>query len=650
MRLDTLRTLALWITPLAFALGATAPAAGAGPKKPAPPFTLNDTRGQTFDLNKAKDRPLLILYFFDVDSRPSQEGLLALGQTAKQFKDTDLAVWAITLSPKDRVAAFAKSAGLTFPLLLDSGAVSDQYQARVVLPTVCLVGPGLTLLDRFQGGGKTTEAMLLRVAERKLQQRSPQVAGALGAEVAKRDPKNAKARAVQGYAALKEKKPKQAQEVFAALAKGGGEGEVLGKEGLAAVHASRGEADQALALASEVEQKAPERAYARVIKADVLYARNQKKEAEEEYRKATEAKDAEPYQDALRFNQLGRLYANRGEYQKARALYDEAVQVDPYYVEGTTNKGVSYEKQGQWDKALESYRQALAVDGGDAFAGVLARKAQEMVDLQRDADRSKRMDQLVRDLAARYRSQKEAPPRTEDAWTSGPMILTFLDVQEKGGLAERDGFSAVFLAQLTDRLNTSGRVKVVERALMERLLEELNLGSSELASPETALRLGRILAARLIGTGTVLHGAQGSLLSLRLIDTETSAIPQVSTQTVDSAGALDKNLFALNREILRTVVTQYPLRGFVARIDGPQALLNLGSAQGVVQGTRFAVLEEGESVPYKGKMLKGAPKEVGQLEVTRVEPELSYAKVVRGDRPLRVDDKVQERAEEGAAP
>lgn len=647
MKLDALRRLVFSIVPLALALGAT-PCRAAQAGKVAPAFALQDLKGQTYDLAAVKSRPLVVLYFFDVDSRPSQEGLLSLNQTAKAFKEGDLTVWAVTVSPKDKVRAFAKSAGLTFPLLLDTGSVSDRYQARAVLPTVCLVGPGLALLDRFQGGGKTTETMLLRVAERKLQQRVPQVAGALGGEISKKNPKNVRARAVQGYAALKEKKPKEAEEVFRRLAKEGGEAEILGKEGLAAVHASRGEADQALAVASEVERKAPNRAYARMIKGDVLYAQNRKEEAQVEYGKAAGAKEVEPYQDAARFNQLGRLYASRGEYQKARELYDQAVQVDPYYVEGTTNKGVAYEKQGQWDKALEAYRQALSVDAGDAFAGVLARKAQEMLDLQKDADRKKRMDQLVKDLAARFQSQKEASPKVTDAWTSGPMVLTFLDVQEKGGLAERDGFSAVFLAQLTDQLNASGRVKVVERALMERLLEELNLGSSELASQDTALKLGRLLAARLIGTGTVLHGGQGSVLSLRLIDTETSAIPKVSTRTVDSAGALEKELFAVNREILKTVVATYPLRGYVARMDGPEALLNLGSSQGVVSGARFDVLEEGEAIPYKGKTLKGAPKAVARLEVTRVEPELSYARMLRGDRPPRVDDKVQEAAEEEA--
>ncbi|NIO19366.1 MAG: hypothetical protein GTN76_01120, partial [Candidatus Aenigmarchaeota archaeon] len=80
--------------------------------------------------------------------------------------------------------------------------------------------------------------------------------------------------------------------------------------------------------------------------------------------------------------------------------------------------------------------------------------------------------------------------------------MSFVDFQEKGGLSERDGFSTVLAMQLTYYLNTSGRLKVVERALIERLLEELNLGSLDLADTETALKLGKVLAAKIIVTGT----------------------------------------------------------------------------------------------------------------------------------------------------
>jgi len=614
----------------------------------APVFSIQDLKGQTLDLSQMKGRPMVILYFFDVDSRPSQEGLLSLNQLAKQYKEADLVVWAITVSQKEKVDRFMASTGITFPVLLDRSNISDLYQARFILPTVCIIGPNLKILDYYQGGGKTTETMLVRVAERELQRKQTKMAKAISEEVVKKNPKNVKAKTVIGYAALKEKNFKVAEETFKNLSKEGAQGEVLGKEGLAAVYAQTEQPAKALQLVKEVEEKAPERAYVHVIKGDLLYAQDKKKEAEASFQTALQKGESEPYQEAVKYNQLGRLYASAGQYTKAQGLYDKAVTIDPYYIEGTTNKGIAYEKEGQWDKALESYRQALTLEKGDTFAAVLAKRAQEMLDLQKDTERKKRIDQLVKELASRFQSQRETRAKTEDTWTSPPMVLSLVDFQEKGGLAERDGFSTVLMAQLADHLNASGRVRMVERVLMERLLEELNLGSSDLANPETALKLGRVLAARLIGTGSLYYLPQGTLFSLRLIDTETSGIAQVWTKQISPQASLEKELYQLNRDILKQVILKYPLRGFLVKVMEDQVMINLGSKQGVVTGTRFDVLEEPESVKYKGKVLQASPKSFAQIEVSRVEPDLCFAKILRKAKSLKADDKIQEKIEEAA--
>ncbi|HSR10099.1 MAG TPA: FlgT C-terminal domain-containing protein, partial [Thermodesulfobacteriota bacterium] len=86
----------------------------------------------------------------------------------------------------------------------------------------------------------------------------------------------------------------------------------------------------------------------------------------------------------------------------------------------------------------------------------------------------------------------------------------------------------------------------------------------------------------------------------------------------------------------------------LARVEGGEAILNLGSSQGVIAGTQFEVLEDKEPIQYKGKTLGSAPRPVALLEVARVEPDLAYLKVVKQDRPVKKDDKVQEKIEEGA--
>lgn len=614
----------------------------------APGFSLEDLNGKRYDLSRMKDQPMIILYFFDVESRPSQEGLLTLNELAERYREIDLTVWAITVSAKEKIHDFMSRTSLGFPVLPDKSGVSNLYHAHVILPTVCTLGPGLKVLDYFQGGGKTTEIMLMRLAERQLQRKETMIAQAISEQVIKKNPQNLKAETVKAYAVLKEGNINEAENAFRDISRKGALGEVLGKEGLAAVYAKKGELKKALELVDEVKQKAPERAYVHVVEGDVLYARGKHEEAEAAYREGVRKNEAEPYQQAVRYNQLARLHANMGKYESARDLYDQAVAIDPYYIEATTNKGVTYEKEGRWDKALESYRQALSRDKNDTLAAVLAKKAQEMLELQRDVERKKRIDRLVKDLAARYRSQKKTKAKVEDSWTSRPMILSFVDFQEKGWLAERDGFSIVLTTELADLLNASGRVQVVERVLMERLLEELNLGSSELADPKTALRLGKVLAAKLIGTGSLFYMPNASLLNFRLIDTETSGIAKVVTRQFGSQTLLTKELYRLNRELLTAIILQYPLRGYVMKAEGSQAVINLGSNQGVVGGTKFEVVEEQEPVKYKGKLLSLAPKPIAQIEIVRVEPDVCHARILNQERPLKADDKVQEKIEEAA--
>jgi len=611
----------------------------------APVFSLKDAEGQIYDLSKAKDQQIIILYFFAADSRPSQEGLLSLNDLAKQQPGSGLKVWAITLSPPEKVHQFAAQAGISFPLLLDKGQASDLYNARTILPAVCIIGPGLKILDYFQGGGKATEAMLTRLAERELQRKQTQMARAISDAVVKKNPRNAKARAVKGYAALKDRNLREAERVFKEMSGSGTSGEILGKEGLSAVHSQKGETEKAMRLAKEVENKAPKRGYVNVIKGKILYAQGKKKEAAAEFQAGAQKGESEVYQEAVGYNQLGRVYADSGQYQKARELYDRAVKIDPYYIEGTTNKGVTFEREGRWDKALETYQKALSMEKKDTFATVLARNAQAMLDVQKDAERNKRIDQLVRDLAERYRSQKDRQPKDEDTWTSPPMVLSFIDIQEKGIMSERDGFSEVFTSELSSVLNGSGRVRVVERVLLDRLLAELNLGSSDLTDPETKLKLGRVLAARLIGTGSLLHMPQGTLLNLRFIDSETTEIPDVISMQMSGSEGLEKEIFQLNRDILKTVILKYPLRGYLVKVNGDEAMLNMGSRQGVVMGTKFEALEEQETIKYKGKTLSSTAKSVGELVTIKVEPDLAYLRITKRDRTLKADDKVQEKME-----
>jgi len=182
--------------------------------------------------------------------------------------------------------------------------------------------------------------------------------------------------------------------------------------------------------------------------------------------------------------------------------------------------------------------------------------------------------------------------------------------------------------------------------LIERLLEELNLGSSDLADPETALKLGKVLAVKLIGTGSLFFLPDKTLLSLRLIDTETSAIPKVINRQFGSKVPLEKDLNQLGREILKTIIRKYPLRGYVVQITGEQVMVNLGTKQGMVLGTKFEVIEESKPIKYKKKILRGLSRVIGEIVIEETGLDASFGRILQSDRPLKRDDKIRERLED----
>ena len=612
----------------------------------APDFTLEDVYGRPYQLAAMKDNSLIVLYFFDTASAASQDGLLTLNKMLRKFEGTDLLVWGITTSSKSSVSDFIVDHNASFPVMQDQKGVSATYQAEYVLPTVYILGPGRKIIDTFQGGGKSTEKMLVSLAERELQRNQPMFAQAISLEVQADNGDAVEAKTVYGYAALKMNEVDKAEDIFKGLAEEDGDAEILGKEGLVKIYAQKGKVKKALAVAAEVEKKAPERGAVNVVKGDILYAQGKEDEALAEYKAAVSKTEGSDIQKAEAHNQLGRLYASVDNFDQARINYDQTVELDPYNLVAMSNKGVTYQKEGQLDKAMEMFEQAMSINSNDQFAEVLARKTRDMMNLQKNIAEKERIDKLVKELAERFRSQDSIFPSfgEKDTWTSRPMILSFVDFQEKGGLSARDGMSMVLTTQLAEQLNQSGRVQVVERVLMDRLLEELNLGSSELADPETALKLGRILAAKIVATGALLNLPDQTLLSLRLIDTETTAIPKVVNRKL-AAGALniDEETEKVTQEILRTVIQKYPLHGYIVQVTGDQAILNIGTKQGVVMGTTFEAIEEGKVITYKGKELKGMPQTVARLEVVQVDEDMSVVSILDTTRPLQQDDKVLEK-------
>jgi len=582
---------------------------------------------------------MMIIYFFDVDKPPHVETLLVLDGLIQKRRDTNLTVWGITRSDKSDVITFLKKTSIGFPILFDNSDVSARYDAILLRPTACIIGPNLKIIDHMTGTSSRTQKLLVKLAERKLQQNKPQIAEFIVQEALQKDPENTEAIAVVGNSEADMNNLKQAEKDAKKLIEKKGPSEMAGKEILAKVYIRQGKTDKALKIINEVMKKAPKRAWPHILKGDILYSQGKKKEADAEYQTAIKATEDDPYYIAKGHHRKARIDLENGEPEKARQHADTAEKLSPHDLEYTTLKGQTYENEGRLDEAWKTYREVQKIDKDDFYVKLLEERAND----KKDAKESKIQWDMVKDLAERYKQDKEKPkPKSEDTWTSQPTMLTFLDFQESGhSMAVREGFSTVMIYKLIKDLKASGRVRVVNRELLTKVLQELNLGSSDLANPNTRRKLGKIFAAKIIVTGNLAHFNTFTQFELELMDVETTENEPIDIE-IGYGESLKDKLDQLNQQILNSVKEKYPLQAYIMKVDGAYVDIAIGPDEGVVLGTKFNVIGEPKKWTFKDKTYYEDPMPVANIEVIKIKGNYCRGLIKNQKRPVKIEDKVKE--------
>lgn len=191
------------------------------------------------------------------------------------------------------------------------------------------------------------------------------------------------------------------------------------------------------------------------------------------------------------------------------------------------------------------YRQKTVVPPG-------VQVATQMPQPDMEDRKAEKIDKLVADLAKRYREGKVS--QKVNVEPSGPPSLVFLEIKNSG---VSDMETDYIVNKVAEELQGSKKLTIVDRQLLNELLKELKLSTSSLADPNTALKLGRIFSARFISTGSIVREKNDWMVSLRIIETETTAVKASITSTIHTK---DKNEVAANisGKLLDKIKTEYP--------------------------------------------------------------------------------------------
>ncbi len=456
------------------------------------------------------------------------------------------------------------------------------------------------------------------------------------------------ARAERAYELLRTGQVDDAERLFRALA---GEAHpdvsMMGREGLAEVLLTRGDGAAALAAANEIIAKSPTRSAAYLIRSRALAASGQAQASQAALQQAAGPQTTADFS----WQKAGALVAvgnaQRAQDPKAAVqTYERAAREDRQSVTALSNLAVALNETGQGARAKALLEKAQSLDPSDAVTAALLRQTQQALADDQDRSRQQYIDYAVKDLAARFRSPPTRPSPAADDWTSPVLALSVLPFQvlTLPGGGGRIGLDTLVQQELIRELQQRGYT-LVERRLLDKVLAEVRLGSSELADQDTQIRLGRVLAARLMVSGVLSSQGGGVGASVRAIDTETTQLALVRIEPAVAAFDPARLAASLAQSVAQTVQDKYPLKGRIAAIDGQQAILNLGRKHGVAVGQSFNVLSRGEPIELNGRVLGYKESRIAQVTITEVQDLLSYGRIANAQAALEKNQRVIARKE-----
>lgn len=583
---------------------------------PAPDIRAVDTQGRRVSLEDIFTRHpyMLIVYCFKPNT--GEELAVTLQRLQNDYGRDKFQVVALGIEHDEAALSdFAGRLGIRYHLVNTENLEDDtwlssvrQYPLTLFIETI---EPGR--IDRVLAGeGISSVSLLTDVAETLFRQRREEALAIIEEVVQVADERSVVE--LHGYILAGDGKLDEAEQEF---------GSIESFAGLARVALDRGDLDRAVVLA----ERAGGDPYAISIKAEALALQGKIDEAEAAFEQADiESLDTD-WQASEAANSRGRIRHHRGDLDGAIRDYRNAREIDAYGIKPLSNEASAHREQGNLEEAEQLLARAASFSD-DSLVALLLQQVREEREAALDLQRQEFIRTQIQSLSERYRELREAGLDTPaDTWTTRPLTVALLPGRSSTVFFDRAGVDVALQREIEGRLQADARVQVLERAMLEYLLQELALGASDLADASTQQTLGRVLAARYLGF--LEYGRLGSEQTayLRLVDTETTGVAVQASQSLNAA-RIPAAAEELSRRVVAELTAEQELKGLVADVaDDGVVMINIGARHGVEEGHKFEVITDGEPIEVGGRVIAHRQARVGLIEVTNVDSEYSLAKI-----------------------
>jgi len=138
------------------------------------------------------------------------------------------------------------------------------------------------------------------------------------------------------------------------------------------------------------------------------------------------------------------------------------------------------------------------------------------------------------------------------AATAKDLTLAIASVDPRGSATAEQ--AAEVNDALTAQLVSDGRLRVVERQQIARVMKEQALSQSGLLSDEVQIKMAQLVGARWIAVGAIQGSGKSFALSLRAMDSSTAQVAFAETLKVGSSGQIEAGSRQLARKLEEKLV------------------------------------------------------------------------------------------------